>query len=121
AEGIDLFDCVVPTRNARNGTLFTSRGRLNIKRREFLEDPGPVDPDCLCPTCRGFSRAYLRHLYQSRELLAARLNTLHNLAYFAGLMRRAGEAIRAGEFRRFRARAEFAVPARTAESGEAGD
>ncbi len=110
AEGIDLFDCVVPTRNARNGTLFTSRGRLNIKRREFLEDADPVDPDCPCATCGHFSRAYLRHLYKSREILSARLNTLHNLAYFAGLMRRAGEAIRTGDYRHFRAREEFTAP-----------
>ena len=121
AEGIDLFDCVVPTRNARNGTLFTSRGRLNIKRREFLEDPDPVDPACSCTTCRNYSRAYLRHLYLSGEILAARLNTLHNLAYFASLMRRAGEAIRAGRYRRFRARPEFAAPAEPRETAGTND
>jgi hypothetical protein len=86
AEGIDLFDCVLPTRNARNGTLFTSRGRINIKRTEYREDSTPLDPDCPCYACRRFSRAYLRHLYTSREILAARLNTLHNLTYFASLM-----------------------------------
>ncbi len=84
--GIDLFDCVLPTRNARNGQLFTSRGKINIKNARYQDDPGPLDPDCPCETCTRYSRAYLRHLYQSGEMLAARLNTLHNLAYFLRLM-----------------------------------
>ncbi|HEV8374766.1 MAG TPA: tRNA guanosine(34) transglycosylase Tgt [Candidatus Polarisedimenticolia bacterium] len=102
AEGVDLFDCVLPTRNARNGTLFTSRGRMNIKRREYREDSAPLDPDCACYACRNFPRAYLRHLYTSREPLASRLNTLHNLTYFASLMRQAREAIGMGRFGRMR-------------------
>ncbi|OLC53422.1 MAG: tRNA guanosine(34) transglycosylase Tgt, partial [Acidobacteria bacterium 13_1_40CM_4_69_4] len=88
ALGCDLFDCVLPTRNARNGTLFTSTGRLAIKRSEFADDPRPVDEECSCPVCRRFSRAYLRHLYVAGEILSMRLNTLHNLHQYAGLMRR---------------------------------
>jgi queuine tRNA-ribosyltransferase len=101
ALGCDLFDCVLPTRNARNGMLYTSTGRLQIKRREFLEDPGPVDPSCGCPVCRSYSRAYLRHLYVSGEILSMRLNTLHNLHLYADLMRRARAAIEAGEYAAF--------------------
>jgi queuine tRNA-ribosyltransferase len=94
AAGIDLFDCVMPTRNARNGQLFTSQGRLNIKRSQFRADPRPLDPECACETCRGgYSRAYLRHLFVSREILAARLNTIHNLTFYMDLMRRMREAI----------------------------
>ncbi len=106
-EGIDLFDCVLPTRNARNGTLFTSLGRINIKRNEFRADPGPLDPNCPCTACRGFSRAYLRHLYMCREILASRLNTIHNLAYFASVVARAREAISRGDYARFRSLPEF--------------
>ena len=91
--GIDMFDCVLPTRNARNGTLYTSQGKINIKRREFAEDDGPLDPACGCYTCRTFSRAYLRHLYVSQELLSFRLNSIHNLAYFLNLVRGARQAI----------------------------
>jgi queuine tRNA-ribosyltransferase len=94
SRGIDLFDCVLPTRNARNGTLFTSQGKVNIKRAEYKEDDAPLDPACSCYTCRTFSKAYLRHLYVSREILSYRLNTIHNLAYFLDL---AGEARRAVE------------------------
>jgi len=100
--GIDMFDCVMPTRNARNGTLFTSFGKLAIKNARYADDPGPVDPECGCYTCRHYSRAYLRHLYMAREILASRLNTLHNLAYYVGLMQRAREAIAADEFGEFR-------------------
>ena len=100
--GIDLFDCVMPTRNARNGTLFTSEGRINIKREEFRNDGRPLDPSCACETCRRYSRAYLRHLFVSNEILASRLNTIHNLAFYLGLMRRAREAIRAGAFAAFK-------------------
>ena len=107
AAGIDLFDCVLPTRNARNGTLFTSRGRVNIKRREYREDPGPLDPACGCRACARYSRAYLRHLFVSGEILAATLNTLHNLTYFASLMQRARAAIAAGRFEAFRRGSEF--------------
>lgn len=103
AGGFDLFDCVLPTRCARNGTLFTSEGRVNIKRREFQADPRPLDPACTCETCRNYSRAYLRHLYLAGEILSSRLNTIHNLAFYLGLMARMREAIRAGRFEDFRA------------------
>ncbi len=91
--GIDMFDCVLPTRCARNGLLFTSRGRVVIKNAQHARDEGPLDPECSCYTCRTFSRAYLRHLFVAQELVAMRLNTLHNLHYFLDLMRRAREAI----------------------------
>jgi queuine tRNA-ribosyltransferase len=96
--GIDMFDCVMPTRNARNGLLFTSRGRLSIKSKRYADDAAPVDDACRCYTCRTFTRAYLRHLYQSHELLAYRLNSVHNLAYYLDLMAGAREAIAAGTF-----------------------
>jgi queuine tRNA-ribosyltransferase len=98
ARGVDMFDCVLPTRNARNGTLFTATGRLNIKRAGFARDERPVDPACACYTCRHFSRAYLRHLYVADEILGLRLNTIHNLHYYAELMRQARQAIQAGTF-----------------------
>lgn len=91
--GIDMFDCVLPTRNARNGTLYTSLGKINIKRKEFAEDWGPLDPNCNCYTCTTFSRAYLRHLYVGKELLSFRLNSIHNLTYFLNLARQARQAI----------------------------
>jgi queuine tRNA-ribosyltransferase len=100
--GIDMFDCVMPTRNARNGTLFTSRGPVHIKNNAYTEDPGPLDPDCACYTCRRFSRAYLRHLFICRELLSYRLNTIHNLQYYFGLMARMREAVREGRFEQWR-------------------
>jgi queuine tRNA-ribosyltransferase len=102
AAGVDLFDCVMPTRNARNGTLFTSEGKINIKGEAYKRDPRPLDPACACETCRGYSRAYLRHLYVSNEILASRLNTIHNLAFYLGLMRSMGRAIAAGTFAAFR-------------------
>ncbi len=108
--GIDMFDCVLPTRNARNGTLYTSLGKINIKRKEFSEDDTSLDPNCNCYTCRTFSRAYLRHLYVSHELLAYRLNSLHNLTYFLDTVRRARAAIHAGEFALFKARMESIYP-----------
>ncbi len=98
SRGVDMFDCVLPTRNARNGTLYTSLGKINIKRREFAEDQNPLDPACSCYTCRTFSRAYLRHLYTAGELLAFRLNSLHNLTYYLDLVRKARTAIREGRF-----------------------
>jgi queuine tRNA-ribosyltransferase len=103
AYGVDMFDCVLPTRNARNGTLYTSQGKINIKRLEFAEDDGPLDPACFCYTCRTFSRAYLRHLFQAGEILAFRLNSLHNLAYYQDLTREARAAIREGRFAAFKA------------------
>jgi queuine tRNA-ribosyltransferase len=93
ARGIDMFDCVLPTRNARNGQLFTSGGRLNIKNAEYADDTGPLDPQCTCYTCRTFSRAYLRHLFLAREMTAGTLNTLHNLHFYLDTMKRVREAI----------------------------
>ena len=104
--GIDMFDCVLPTRNARNGTLYTSLGKINIKRREYAEDDSPLDPACDCYTCRTFSRAYLRHLYVSKELLAFRLNSLHNLTYFLDTVRGARAAIREGRWAEYKRRYE---------------
>ncbi len=110
ANGVDMFDCVLPTRNARNGTLYTSQGKINIKRKEYSEDDGPLDPACSCYTCRTFSRAYLRHLQHSGEVSAFRLNSVHNLTYFLDLVRGAREAIRAGEFAAYAARVAAAYP-----------
>jgi queuine tRNA-ribosyltransferase len=102
ARGIDLFDCVLPTRNARNGQLLTREGRLNIKHARFAEDSRPPDPQCGCYTCQGFSRAYLRHLFLANEMTAATLNTLHNLHFYLDTMRRVREAIMFGTFEMFR-------------------
>jgi len=102
ARGIDMFDCVLPTRNARNGQLFTSRGRLNIRNARYAEDEGPVDPACGCYTCRTHSRAYLRHLYMAGEMSAGALNTLHNLSFYLDTMRRIRDAISLRTFGRFR-------------------
>ena len=102
AHGVDMFDCVLPTRNARNGTLYTSVGKINIKRKEFAEDQGPLDPACPCYTCRTFGRAYLRHLFHSGEILSFRLNSLHNLTYFLGLVRGARAAIEEGRYAEYR-------------------
>ena len=101
--GIDMFDCVLPTRNARNGTLYTSVGKINIRDKKYAEDDGPLDPACQCYTCRTFSRAYLRHLYVSKELLSFRLNSLHNLTYFLNLVRGARAAILEGRFAEYHA------------------
>jgi queuine tRNA-ribosyltransferase len=106
ASGVDMFDCVLPTRNARNGTLYTSQGRVNIKRAEYREDDSPLDPVCGCYTCRTFSRAYLRHLYIARELLSYRLNTLHNLTFFLDLVRGARQAIQNSAFEVYRKKFE---------------
>ena len=100
--GIDMFDCVMPTRNARNGVLFTSFGRISIKQARYTDDRDPIDPACSCYTCSHYSRAYLRHLYQSNEILASVLNTTHNLYYYLHLMQGMREAIAAGTFRNFR-------------------
>jgi queuine tRNA-ribosyltransferase len=100
--GIDLFDCVLPTRNARNGSLFTATGRIQIKRAEYRDDPGPIDPECGCETCRQYSRAYLRHLFMAGEILGLRLNTLHNLHQYAEVVRRARRAIEEGRYAAFR-------------------
>jgi queuine tRNA-ribosyltransferase len=102
ARGIDLFDCVLPTRNARNGQLFTSEGRLNIKNARYAEDDRPPDPACDCYTCRTFSRAYLRHLFLAGEINASTLNTLHNLKFYLDTLRRIREAIEFGRLESFR-------------------
>jgi queuine tRNA-ribosyltransferase len=98
AAGIDMFDCVLPTRNARNGWLFTRHGDIRIRNARFRGDAGPLDPDCACYTCRNFSRAYLYHLDKAKEILGARLNTLHNLHYYQELMRELRGAIEQGVF-----------------------
>ena len=102
--GIDMFDCVLPTRNARNGWLFTRRGDVKIKNARHRVDTGPLDPDCACYTCRNFSRAYLHHLHRANEILGARLNTVHNLHYYLELMAGLREAIAAGGLAHFRER-----------------
>jgi queuine tRNA-ribosyltransferase len=102
ARGVDLFDCVLPTRNARNGQLFTSEGRINIKNARYAEDDGPLDPACSCYTCRTYSRAYLRHLFAAGEIGASTLNTLHNLHFYLDTLRRIREAIVFGRFESFR-------------------
>ena len=99
--GIDMFDCVMPTRNARNGWLFTSEGSLKIKNAVHRLDTRPLDPNCDCYTCRNYSRSYLRHLYQKNEILGARLSTLHNVHYYQRLMQRIRVALDRGEFERF--------------------
>lgn len=111
--GVDMFDCVMPTRNARNGMLFTSAGRLVIKNARYQNDPRPVDEACNCYTCRNYSRAYLRHLYMAREILSSHLNTVHNLHYFVGLL---AEIRRAIEEDRFEAMRKEFYAKRTAES-----
>jgi queuine tRNA-ribosyltransferase len=102
ARGVDLFDCVIPTRNARNGQAFTRDGPVAISNARFARDPAPLDADCRCEACRLFSRAYLRHLYVTRELLAYRLLTLHNVAFYQALVADMRQAIGAGRFRAFR-------------------
>ena len=102
ARGVDMFDCVMPTRNARNGVLFTSEGKISIKQARYREDQNPVDPLCSCYVCQNYSRAYLRHLYQSGEILSSLLNTHHNLHYYLQLMGTAREAITADSFESFR-------------------
>ncbi len=98
AVGVDMFDCVLPTRTARLGTAFSGEGRLNLKNARFSRDFGPLDPTCTCSTCSGYSRAYIRHLVKSKEMLGAILLTIHNLHYLLDLTRRAREAIEAGTF-----------------------
>lgn len=101
ANGIDMFDCVMPTRNARNGWLFTRFGDIRIRNARYREDTGPLDETCGCATCRNFSRAYLHHLHRTGEILGARLNTIHNLHYYLQIMREVRTAIEAGRFAQF--------------------
>jgi queuine tRNA-ribosyltransferase len=98
AQGIDMFDCVLPTRNARNGWLYTSGGVVKLRNARYRDDTGPLDPACACYTCRNFTRSYLHHLQRVNEILGARLNTLHNLTFFQRLMRGARSAIEEGRF-----------------------
>src|SRR5690606_21013525 len=98
ARGIDMFDCVMPTRHARNGHVFTSEGSLNIRNSRFRTDTGPLDPQCDCYACRHYSRAYVRHLQQCNEILGSRLATIHNLRFYQALMARVREAIERGDF-----------------------
>lgn len=100
--GVDMFDCVMPTRNARNGTLFTSFGKLNIKAARFIMDEKPIDPECDCHTCKNYSRGYINHLFRSRELTYFRLASLHNLHYYLDLMRQMREAILTNTFQAFK-------------------
>jgi queuine tRNA-ribosyltransferase len=102
ARGVDFFDCVMPARNARHGKLFTWRGTVNIKNEKYKTDPRPIDPDCGCPTCRSFSRAYLRHLFTAGEMLAMRLAVMHNLWFYNELMARIRQAMDAGAYETFR-------------------
>lgn len=100
--GVDMFDCVMPTRNGRTGSAFTSRGKINIRNAKFAEDDAPLDENCPCSVCRRYSRAYLRHLYQAKEMLAATLISHHNLAFFLDLMRQIRQSIKSGSFNEFR-------------------
>ncbi|HEY0324104.1 MAG TPA: tRNA guanosine(34) transglycosylase Tgt [Pyrinomonadaceae bacterium] len=102
ARGVDMFDCVLPTRNGRTGQAFTSKGKLNIKNARWVQDTRPLDENCECSVCRRHTRAYLRHLYQTGEMLASILLTHHNLAFFLDTMRRVRQSIRSGDFTRFR-------------------
>ena len=101
ARGVDMFDCVLPTRNGRTGQAFTSRGKLNIKNARYAQDQRPLDEECQCSVCRRHSRAFLRHLYLSGEMLASILLTHHNLAFFLDTMRRVRQSIRSGQFTKF--------------------
>lgn len=125
ARGIDLFDCVVPSRHGRTGSLFTSEGRVVIKQAQYARDERPIDPNCGCPVCRRYSRAYLHHLFMVKDMLASRLNTAHNLWYFSDLMRRIRAAIAHGTFKVFRdafyrAHARESSDAPASAEGEAG-
>jgi queuine tRNA-ribosyltransferase len=104
AQGIDMFDCVLPTRNARNGWLFTRSGDVKIKNARHREDTGALDAQCACYTCRNFTRAYLHHLHRANEILGARLNTIHNLHYYLELMEGLRGAIETGGLAAWRAR-----------------
>ena len=102
ARGIDMFDCVMPTRNARNGWLFTRYGDVKIRNAKYKNDLRPLDESCTCPTCRGFTRAYLHHLQKVNEILGARLNSIHNLHYYLNLMKEIRQALDEGRFTAWR-------------------
>jgi queuine tRNA-ribosyltransferase len=116
ARGMDLFDCVLPTRNARNGQLFTTSGRLNIRNARYANDASPPDETCRCYTCRHFSRAYLRHLFLAGEMTAATLNTLHNLQFYLDTLGRIREAIAFGRFESFRVAFQHQLSSRSDDS-----
>jgi len=116
--GVDLFDCVMPTRHARNGSLFTRFGRVSIKNARYAKDPQPIDEECTCYTCRNFSRAYLRHLFLADEILGLRLNTLHNLHFYLDLMRGVREALEGGSFLSHKERALAQLRSRETELPE---
>lgn len=101
-KGIDMFDCVIPTRNARNGTLFTSRGKISIKKSEYKDDVSTLDPECDCYTCKNYTKAFLRHLYMCREILSMRLNTIHNLYFYCQFFKKMREAIKKNKFIEFK-------------------
>ncbi|MDC0198484.1 tRNA guanosine(34) transglycosylase Tgt [Candidatus Thioglobus sp.] len=102
AMGVDMFDCVMPTRNARNGYLFTSEGVVKIRNAKYKKDTGPLDPNCSCSTCQNYSRSYLHHLQKTNEILGSRLNTFHNLFFYQDLMKNIREAIKGNTFESFR-------------------
>jgi queuine tRNA-ribosyltransferase len=112
--GIDLFDCVIPTRHARNGHLFTATGVINIRNSVYHDDLGPIDPACGCYTCRNYTRSYLRHLDRCKEILGSRLNTIHNLYFYLGLMAAIRGALAAGELQSW---ARGLIAARRAATG----
>jgi queuine tRNA-ribosyltransferase len=115
ARGVDMFDCVLPTRIARNGTAFTETGTLNMKNARFAMDDGPIEEGCACTACRAFSRGYIRHLIKAEEILGLRLVTLHNLHFYLHLMERMREAIERGVFADFRTRFVKQYQTRTGE------
>ena len=102
AMGVDMFDCVMPSRNARNGYLFTSEGVVKIRNAKYKLDAAPLDPNCSCNTCKNYSRSYLHHLQKTNEILGSRLNTFHNLYYYQDLMRSIRKAIKSDAFDNFR-------------------
>jgi queuine tRNA-ribosyltransferase len=102
SHGVDMFDCVMPTRNGRTGSAFTTNGKINIRNAKFADDSSALDENCPCSVCKRYSKAYLRHLYQANEMLAAMLISHHNLAFFLNLMKQVREAIKAGNFTNFK-------------------
>jgi queuine tRNA-ribosyltransferase len=121
ARGIDMFDCVMPTRNARNGHLFTTQGVVKVRNAGHQADTSPLDPNCSCYTCCNYSRAYLRHLDRCNEILGARLNTIHNLHYYLTLMARIRAALESGRFAGFRQQFLAGPEAQPASSSAPGD
>ena len=103
ARGVDFFDCVMPARNARHAKLFTWQGSINLKNAKYTRDDGPIDPQCVCPVCRRYSRAYLHHLFKAEEMLAMRLSVMHNLYFYNTLTRRIRDSLDTGTFGDFRA------------------